>query len=171
MGVTYQWDIEGQTSDEIFIVLEGDDIMDGTLRIMNPEDSCTMVIPVSADLNFTGNYVGNQVWIDEPSGIANIFDSSDSMAEGISVELITYPEMELVETIITDDEGNYLFRDVDSREYILRFHAPTQYEFVVKNYSSDVLEDSDANLDGLTEPFFIDVCEEIYSIDAGLRKN
>lgn len=170
MGLTYRWDIEGQTSDEVFIVLEGDGIMDGTLRVMNPEDSCTMVIPVVANLLF-GSIIGNRVWIDNPSSIgqSHILDSTDTQAEGISVDLLTYPEMELVETTVTDDEGYYLFLNAASREYVLQFHAPSQYEFVLKNYSQDDTEDSDANFDGLTDPFFLDNCEQIITLDAGLK--
>src|SRR5699024_3419488 len=65
--------------------------------------------------------VGDFVWVDEDAD--GVQDEGEPGVEGVTVELVD-AEGNVVETAITDAEGQYLFQGVECAEYRVQFTLP-----------------------------------------------
>ncbi len=110
--------------------------------------------------------IGDTVWID-----ANGNGEQDSDEDGlgnVTVKLLDCNDNELA-SMVTDQNGSYLFDDLKPGDYKIKFVLPVGYKFTEKNAVSDITTDSDANLtSGLTNCEFLSSGENNYSYDAGV---
>ncbi|MCD5380873.1 carboxypeptidase regulatory-like domain-containing protein, partial [Candidatus Gracilibacteria bacterium] len=119
----------------------------------------------------TGIYVptgslGDRVWVD--TNADGIQDAGEMGVQGVTVELLD-ENSDVVATTTTDENGNYLFEDVVTGDYSIRFSdLPTDYVFSPENVGG-VDGDSNANTTtGETEVFTLNDNDSILSIDAGI---
>ena len=71
----------------------------------------------------------------------------------------------------TDNDGFYAFKNMDSNNYILKFHPPSGFGFSLTDQGTDDSLDSDANQeDGTTIEFFYEKGKDDGRWDAGLIK-
>lgn len=163
----YEWNIEGSSSVEDFINIEGSGPMSGFVRVTNKSDGCFIYKEVDMLFDMPHGTIGNQVWIDNQGGQNGIYDPSDEPAVDIRVELLD-ENKELLDAQITDASGKYLFQKLPEGNYILKFYKPEALSFCPPNLNNDTKEDSDVNAEGYTDIITISECESNLSIDAGL---
>jgi len=119
--------------------------------------------------------IGNQVFIDAPEGVQNQFDSGDSPLDSVRVNLLDAQSLDVVETLLTDQAGNYLFTGEYEGEYIVEFIIPDGYEFIENlngledELNSDIIPNDVNPQVGRTEVFGVECGEIILYIDAGVR--
>lgn len=115
--------------------------------------------------------IGDRVFVDENcNGLQD--KRADESAEvglpGVEVSLYTC-EGQLVDTDVTDLNGDYLFEDVDDAlSYRVCFLLPDGYEWSPKDQGGNDGIDSDVNSDGCTDCFTLDECEDDRTRDAGV---
>ncbi|GAA4848541.1 hypothetical protein GCM10023310_28430 [Paenibacillus vulneris] len=115
--------------------------------------------------------IGDYVWIDEnEDGIQN---DKEVGLSGVTVKLYNNRD-ELLGTTVTGavygKTGYYLFDDLPSGSYKIKFDPPAGYEFTYKGAGDNRAADSDAGTDGYTDLFHLAQGEHIRTIDAGLKK-
>jgi len=81
--------------------------------------------------------LGDYVWLDQ--NLDGVQDADELPIAGVVVELLV--DGSVVSTTTTDEEGLYLFPNLEADDYQVRFNAPDNYMFV------DGLQGSDAALD------------------------
>ncbi len=120
--------------------------------------------------------VGDCVWWDlNEDGLQT---AGETGAEGLTVNLWVDDDLDgtpdrNIDSRITTDTGGYLFRDIDaSLTYIIQVVIPDGYAISPKDVGGDDALDSDANDDGLTDPFMLrpgvrDVSYDIGLVEAG----
>src|SRR5699024_8581291 len=101
--------------------------------------------------------VGDYVWLDEDAD--GVQGDDEPGLEGVTVELLD-ADGNVVETVTTDGEGQYLFEGVECAEYQVRFTLPEDggYEFTEPGVGDDPVVDSnpeptDDPLVGVTPSF------------------
>lgn len=120
--------------------------------------------------------IGDYVWYDKNHD--GIQDKTESVASGVKVQLYEYVSnaWTQVTTAVTDDYGKYLFDELTSGKYKVKFILPTtgNYFFTLKNTTGSE-SDSDADSDGYSGEITIDtslpagnVGRDNLTIDAGL---
>jgi len=101
---------------------------------------------------YKGGAIGNQVWLDNEGqfGIMNILDGSDLPIQGAIIKLyhinLMTGEESLIDTTITDENGNYLFSKLAAADYFVQIEIlnPTgRYKFLWPNVGDDETRDSD----------------------------
>ena len=108
--------------------------------------------------------IGNYYWYDE--NLNGLQDSNEPGIIGIKVEL--YDENKnLLATTKTDNSGKYLFCNLESGNYYVKFDLPDTYLFTLKDKGSDLI-DSDANSDGWSHLIEFDATQNDLTIDAGI---
>ena len=101
--------------------------------------------------------IGDKVWNDlNKNGIQ---DASEPGVPGIKVKLIDCSTSNIVATTVTNSSGNYLFNNVSTGNYKLKFYdLPSGWKFTTKDAGTNDLIDSDADpVTGMTSCFNIDV--------------
>eukprot|EP00388_Colpodella_angusta_P001430 GDKJ01004577.1.p1 GENE.GDKJ01004577.1~~GDKJ01004577.1.p1 ORF type:complete len:2063 (+),score=134.68 GDKJ01004577.1:1736-7924(+) len=100
--------------------------------------------------------IGSVVWSDvDGNGIRN---TGEAGLNGITVELYDATDNTLLATDVTADGGRYLFSDLMSGSYKVKFILPSGRTFVTPNApGSNVNNDSDAGTGGFTNNIAIDV--------------
>jgi hypothetical protein len=115
--------------------------------------------------------IGDRVFVDENcNGLQDkLPDESPELGlPGVEVSLYTC-EGQLVDTDVTDVNGDYLFEDVDDAlSYRVCFLLPDGYEWSPKDQGGNDGIDSDVNADGCTDCFTLDECEDDRTRDAGV---
>ncbi len=119
-----------------------------------------------ADFGILGATIGDHVFRD--SVVNGVFDNgSDSNLVGATVELHSSGGA-LLQTTVTDGNGDYHFRGLPAGDYNVTFVPPAGMVFTRPNATSDNL-DSDANvLDGTTGVFSVAAGATNNDMDAGL---
>jgi hypothetical protein len=75
----------------------------------------------------------------------------------------------LIDTDVTDANGNYLFENVDDAlTYKVCFELPAGYSWSPKDQGANDGIDSDVGADGCTDCFGLDECEDDRTRDAGV---
>lgn len=125
------------------------------------------------DLNVDAGFVspsriGNKVWIDEPTGLADILDPADTPFPNIKVMLFNGISGELLEEVYTDDDGNYVF-SVLPGSYKLGIQAPSSYRAVQMNAGFDSVDSDFDPMTNRTVSFEIGIDKVNLNIDAGFR--
>lgn len=114
------------------------------------------------------------VWIDEPGGTENIYDfGSDTPLEGVEVQLfLTVDPMNPIDVTTTTNAGTYWFNFAPEGDLFIRFIAPVNAEFVLKDQGTNDSVDSDADpATGDTDSFYKEPCITPAPINAGFTFN
>lgn len=86
---------------------------------------------------------------------------------GVTLRLINSLNLEVAQTI-SDGFGRYIFENLDSGDYQVKFDLPVGYTFTTQNYVSDNL-DSDINSGtGYSDSYSLLPGDRNLSVDAGL---
>ncbi len=110
--------------------------------------------------------IGDRVWLDVET-CNGIQDGGEAGVPGVTVQLYTC-EGALVDTDVTDANGNYLFDDLDDTiDYRVCFVLPPGFSFAPANQGGEA-DDSDAGADGCTSCIDVSDCKIVLTVDAGL---
>jgi uncharacterized repeat protein (TIGR01451 family) len=93
--------------------------------------------------------IGDKVFWDEDRD--GIWDAPERGVPGVTVHL--WAEGSIVQTQVTDAEGNFFFEDLPSNTYTLQFIPPAGWQFTTYKAGGDDRYDSDVHPDtGFTDP-------------------
>ncbi len=151
----------------------GNDAADSDLDPATGQSAVYTLSPDETDLSADGGLyelaaLGDFVWND--SDHDGIQDSTETGVMGVTVRLLNGNSIQIAETT-TDNDGFYIFRNLDPGTYQVEFVAPTDYKFTLVNQGSDDAIDSDADLaTGRTGQVTLTVGEERLDLDAGIFK-
>jgi len=149
----------------------GNDDMDSDIN-MDGFTDCEFLISGESNLSYdVGLYkpaqIGDKVWLDKNGN--GIQETGENGVGNITVKLETCGG-NLLQTITTNVNGNYLFDGLTPGSYRIKFEIPADYYFTKADIGNDLL-DSDPNpTDGIT------ICESLISgesnltFDAGIYK-
>jgi len=115
--------------------------------------------------------IGDCVWEDtNKNGIQD--DDEDTGVPGVTVGLYSdASDTTPLQTDTTDNNGCYLFDEVASDTYVVKFNLPVGYAFSPVTQGSDTCKDSDANVTtGYTGNIDLDPGETDLCWDAGLYR-
>lgn len=115
--------------------------------------------------------IGDCVWEDvNKDGIQD--DSETTGVPGVTVGLYTDASANTaLDTDTTDNDGCYLFEDVEAGSYVVKFTLPTGYAYSPAGTGSDTCKDSDANVTtGYTGNITLDAGETDLCWDAGMYR-
>jgi hypothetical protein len=107
--------------------------------------------------------IGNFYWFDE--NLNGMQDSNEGGIAGIKVELYDENKQKIA-TTYTDNNGKYLFCELEEGNYYVKFDLPSAYLFTPKNKGND-FKDSDANSNGWSDIINF-TGENDLTIDAGI---
>ncbi len=111
------------------------------------------------------NSLGDYVWYDENED--GLQGSDETGLEGITVILYTASGMP-IDVTITDQDGYYIFTDLQDGSYYVHFQTPVGYELTDANMGNDEF-DSDADaVDGNSDIVFLSGGQNDPSLDAGV---
>lgn len=119
--------------------------------------------------------LGDRVFLDTfGDGLQNdeavdpFFQGMEPGVPGVAVELKDAATGEVLETQVTDDNGNYLFSGLRPGNYVVGFIPPAGFEFTTANAGDDG-RDSDADpTTGMTASITLAPGENNLTVDAGL---
>ena len=111
--------------------------------------------------------VGDRVWLDTDQD--GIQDSGENGFSGLTVSLYEVGNPTPVGTDITDEDGEYLFRNLAPSTYYLEFTGlPSGFDFTSQDAGTNNSLDSDVNSSGITANFTVVVGVIDNSWDAGV---
>ncbi len=110
--------------------------------------------------------IGDRVWLDE--NCDGIQDRGELGVPRVTVKLYSCRDTVLVDTEVTDADGQYIFTGIMPGMYFLHVILPDGHEFSPMDQGTDDCVDSDVNPRGLTECFTVDSCETDFCWDIGL---
>ncbi|MEM7352067.1 MAG: SdrD B-like domain-containing protein, partial [Acidobacteriota bacterium] len=108
--------------------------------------------------------IGDRVWVDLDNN--GVQDPGEAGREGVAVELLETGVV--VASTTTSASGQYLFTDLPSATYTVRFTAPSGFTFSPAS-GGDEATDSDALAGGETGTILIDPGVTRLDVDAGLH--
>ncbi|CAA6819180.1 MAG: Unknown protein [uncultured Sulfurovum sp.] len=120
---------------------------------------------VGKDIPVLLGTVGDYVWLD--SNRNGIQDVQELPLQSVAVHLFD-KEKKLIASTKSDATGKYLFKDVLSGEYYVKFTVPSGYTATLKEVAGDSTKDSNANSNGTTGLFTLAAGANDLSIDLGL---
>lgn len=109
--------------------------------------------------------LGDRVWFD--TNMDGIQDDGEAGAPGVTVELRDCAG-NLLGSMLTDANGNYLFDGLMPGDYKVNFVKPEGYTFTLQDIGANDAVDSDADATGATACTTLDAGETDLTIDAGL---
>lgn len=109
--------------------------------------------------------IGDKVWKDLDKDGKQ--DAGEWGVEGVTVNLFD-ADMNVIETVTTDEDGMYLFDELEAGDYYVQFVSPDGMEFTRQDRGSNDDRDSDAGNDGKTDLIELAEGEHIDNVDAGL---
>ncbi len=138
----------------------------------NTTPSFTLV-PGGSKTNLGAGYypmatAGNKVWYDENTN--GIQEDSEHEAQGINVQVYNMNH-ELVDEVLTNEDGIYKVEYLQKEEYYLKFEAPEGLTFTFANAGENEDKDSDVTHTmgiNTTDPISFKPGDEIINIDAGI---
>ncbi len=148
-----------------------DDDLDGLGAFADANGDMTI------DFGFFGPAsLGDTVWVDV--NYNGLQDRNEPPIEGLAVMLtdsLGNPVLDIygdpVETVFTDADGYYIFKDLRPGDYKVTFEIPTGLEVTIQNVNGggpgDKADDSDINESGMTVSIWLDSGEHEPDIDAG----
>ncbi|MDP4197915.1 MAG: SdrD B-like domain-containing protein, partial [Bacteroidota bacterium] len=111
--------------------------------------------------------LGDRVWFD--SNKDGIQSDGELGIAGVTVELHD-SNGNVIKTTVTDQNGLYLFDDLQAGKYYVHFIPPADYIITSINQGTDDSKDSDIGQDGNTDWITLASGENNMTIDAGLYK-
>jgi len=112
--------------------------------------------------------IGDFVWDDLNAN--GVQDNGEPGINSVEVRLIQTSNDSLIDSTLTDVNGNFIISDVTPGEYYLRFIRPaTEYIFTYRDMVADSL-DSDADSTGRTEDFTFLSGQDNLFMDAGFYR-
>lgn len=145
----------------VFLSFVFSSCQDGSVPL-NPDAS---QIRAQSNIVLQTAVIGNYAWLDE--NMDGIQDEEEAGLGDITVILYDCEE-NMIASTTTDEEGYYLFEELEAGEYFLGFEAPEGYQFSPQEQGDDDEIDSDPNAEtGMTECFALEADSEDVSRDAG----
>ena len=165
MTVTFQITVDDP-------VVSGLGSIDNTVAVTSDQQSTPQTDSTTDDLPLAS--IGDLVWYDADGD--GIQDSGEEGIEEITVYLydpgddgvIGGGDDVLIDSTITDENGNYSFSDILAESYYLDFELPEGYSATAQDSGSDDTLDSDINTYGQTPIFTLSAGDTENSFDAGL---
>ncbi|MEM7523523.1 MAG: SdrD B-like domain-containing protein, partial [Pseudomonadota bacterium] len=122
--------------------------------------------------------IGDIVWLDVfGDGVLNDealdpnFSGAEQGVAGVTVQLKDAASGVVLDEIVTDADGKYLFTGLAAGTYVVGFVLPEGFEFTVQNAGDDDARDSDADPTmGMTGVIDLGVGESNLTVDAGLLR-
>ncbi|RMG40719.1 MAG: choice-of-anchor A family protein, partial [Methanobacteriota archaeon] len=111
--------------------------------------------------------IGDFVWNDANGN--GLQESGEFGVGNITVYLLD-SNGDTVQTTTTNGNGYYQFTNVAPGTYTVEFDIPSNYAFSPKDQGSDDTKDSDANPNGITDPFTVNHGDNNTTIDAGIKE-
>ncbi|MFH2029046.1 MAG: SdrD B-like domain-containing protein [Bacteroidota bacterium] len=152
--------------------LGGNSELDSDADLVTGKTLCTTLDPGEDDLSWdAGIYyskaaIGDHVWLDKNKN--GIQDVGESGIANITVNLFDCSDL-LKSSAVTDNDGAYIFQNLNGGGYYLQFVKPVGYDFTSKDAGDDA-KDSDADLtSGKTECTTLDNGEYDMTWDAGMH--
>jgi len=150
----------------------GDNDLDSDADPETGRTTCTYLSKGENDMSWDAGLVGekssigNFVW--EDTNENGIQDESEPGKSGITVQLYDC-NGELLSTSSTDNSGKYIFENLESGSYKVKFTLPENYVFTGQNEGEDDNKDSDAHTStGYTPCTWLAMGENDMSWDAGI---
>ena len=112
--------------------------------------------------------IGDLVWLDGNNN--NVQDAGEEGVSDVTVILFDAQQNEVARTT-TDQNGRYLFTDLQPAQYSLQFFPPDDYYLVTPHVGSNDAIDSDADGNGRTPLTELESGESDLTWDAGLTQN
>jgi uncharacterized repeat protein (TIGR01451 family) len=109
--------------------------------------------------------LGDRVWLDNNKN--GIQDSGELGVSGIKVRVLDANRKEIAHSQ-TDQNGNYIFKDLEPKEYMIEFTTPAGYKVTKPNQGNDRERDSNSNSNGQTALIKVVGGDEIKSVDMGI---
>ncbi len=114
-----------------------------------------------------GQSVGDLVWIDANAN--GVQDAGEAGVAGVTVELYRQSTGALLQTTVTNSDGNYLFTGVGVGRHYVKFYLPNGFAFTQALQGGDTTKDSNANAStGITAEFQVNGGNDVFTIDCGL---
>jgi hypothetical protein len=110
--------------------------------------------------------IGDYVWNDQNGN--GLQDSSEPGVGGVTVQLRECNGI-LVSSTTSSGDGSFLFDNLSSGSYLLRFVAPSGASFTQRTVGSDGSKDSNADSSGNAHCVSVGTNDSRQWIDAGLR--
>ena len=110
--------------------------------------------------------IGDRVWNDNNKN--GLQDAGEPGVSGIEVKLFTQSG-QLLSTMTTNSQGNYIFGNLRQRLYYLQFSIPDGFEFTLQNASGSSMSDSDVDATGTTPLISLAHGSLLLDIDAGMH--
>lgn len=109
--------------------------------------------------------IGDMVWLDINHN--GIYETGEEGIANVNVNLINQDGNQIASKK-TNSAGNYLFEDVPFGYYTLKCELPTDHEFTIPDNSLDDETDSDADINGYSESFYLAGGNNSLHFDFGL---
>lgn len=163
-GDTGNSDVFGNGISDCLTLTPGEENFDVDAGLYDPTQPIPTPTPTATPI---GGYIGDRVWEDQNRNGAQ--DTGEPSLEGVTVELLaTCAGTTVLQTQQTTNSGQYLFRDLQPGQYLVRVTAPSGLVFSPQNAIADDGGDSDVDSNGITPCISLDPYEEDASVDIGL---
>ena len=113
--------------------------------------------------------IGDYVWLDLDGDGLQTAPSADPGLPTVTVQLMDADGTSVLATTVTDNDGFYLFDNLQAGTYSIRFVTVDGFVFSPQDVGSDDTIDSDADpLTGLTGPITLEAGDHVRELDVGL---
>jgi len=113
--------------------------------------------------------IGDYVWLDLDGDGLQTAPSADPGLPTVTVQLMDGDGTSVLATTVTDNDGFYLFDNLQAGTYSIRFVTVDGFVFSPQDVGSDDTIDSDADpLTGLTGPITLEAGDHVRELDVGL---
>ena len=113
--------------------------------------------------------IGDYVWLDLDGNGLQTAPSADPGLPTLTVQLMDATGTDVLLTTVTDDNGFYLFDNLQAGTYTIRFVTVDGFVFSPQDVGGDEAIDSDADVvTGITGPITLEAGDHVTNVDVGL---